>query len=201
MKSIDWKSTLLLPQQLLDQSCQLSGLASLALRLYLFPIFWLAGTNKLNHFNEIVAWFGPNGLDYPLPLLMASLATTAELAGSVLLLLGLATRWATIPLMITMIVAAVTVHWQHGWQAVHDTMSPWSTAATGEAMQRLEMAKSLLQEYGNYQWLTEYGHFIISNNGIEWAATYFIMLLSLFFLGGGKYVSMDYWIRKHFMPE
>ncbi len=34
-------------------------------------------------------------------------------------------------------------------------------------------------------------------NGIEFAATYFIMLLALLVIGGGKYVSIDYWIAKN----
>ena len=98
-----------------------------------------------------------------------------------------------------MIVAATTVNWQHGWQAVHDLMSPWANQNAEGAIERLDKAKELLQEYGNYEWLTEHGNFIVSNNGIEWAASYFIMLLTLFFLGGGKYISIDYWIRKRYM--
>ena len=32
------------------------------------------------------------------------------------------------------------------------------------------------------------------NNGIEFAATYALMLLILLFSGGGKYLSLDYWV-------
>ncbi|HEX5635541.1 MAG TPA: DoxX family protein, partial [Gammaproteobacteria bacterium] len=32
-------------------------------------------------------------------------------------------------------------------------------------------------------------------NGIEFAATYLIMLLVLFFYGAGRYVSADYWLQ------
>jgi len=42
---------------------------------------------------------------------------------------------------------------------------------------------------------------VILNNGIEFAATYFIMLLALFFIGAGRYFSMDYWIRRGFMRD
>ena len=42
------------------------------------------------------------------------------------------------------------------------------------------------------KWLTENGSFVVLNNGIEFAATYFIMLLALFYLGAGRYISMDY---------
>jgi putative oxidoreductase len=66
------------------------------------------------------------------------------------------------------------------------------------AMERLERARAILQEYGNYDWLTGSGSFVISNNGIEWAVTYFVMLLTLFFIGGGKYLSADYWVARRF---
>lgn len=46
-------------------------------------------------------------------------------------------------------------------------------------------------EHGNYDWLTSSGSVVILNNGIEFAATYFVMLLALFFMGGGRYVSLD----------
>tara|TARA_Y100000780_G_scaffold193559_1_gene182540 strand:- start:104 stop:280 length:177 start_codon:yes stop_codon:yes gene_type:complete len=53
-----------------------------------------------------------------------------------------------------------------------------------------------LQEHGNYDWLTSSGRLVILNNGIEFAATYFILLLSLFFTGGGRWVSVDYWFNR-----
>ncbi|MDP7658904.1 MAG: hypothetical protein QGF77_03055 [Candidatus Thalassarchaeaceae archaeon] len=40
------------------------------------------------------------------------------------------------------------------------------------------------------------GPVVILNNGIEFAITYFVMLLSLFFTGAGRFVSIDYWIAK-----
>lgn len=57
------------------------GLAALGLRLYLVPIFWMAGTNKLMHFQDTVEWFGNSdwGLGLPFPTIMATLATSAEL--------------------------------------------------------------------------------------------------------------------------
>ena len=58
--------------------------------------------------------------------------------------------------------------------------------------------RSILQEHGNYEWLTAKGNFVILNNGIEFGVTYFIMLLSLFFTGAGKVVSADDWIDKYF---
>ena len=73
-----------------------------------------------------------------------------------------------------------------------------ATSNTEEALDRLRIAKGILREHGHYDWLTEHGNFVVSNNGIEWAATYFVMLLALLFLGGGKFASIDYWLAKQF---
>ena len=54
----------------------------------------------------------------------------------------------------------------------------------------------MLREHGNYGWLTEKGGIVVLNNGIEFGATYFVMLLVLLFHGPGRYVSMDYWIQR-----
>ena len=176
------------------------------LRLYLVPVFWVAANNKWNPLDEdssldsVIEWFGNAewGLGLPFPALNAYMAWGAEYFGAILLALGLATRWICIPLMLTMIVAMATVHISHGWQAVHDLSSPFASADAGEALERLARAKSILKEHENYNWLTEHGNFIVSNNGIEWAATYFVMLAALLFLGGGRYISLDYWIRRRF---
>jgi len=187
-------------QDLLDTSRRVDFLGPLALRLYLAPVLWVAGSNKLQGFDNVVEWFGNAewGLGLPAPYLMAVLAVGAEVIGAACLVIGLAVRWVAIPLMATMVVAALTVHWQNGWQAVADAKSPFPPADIAEAGERLAAAKSLLQEYGNYDWLIGSGNFVISNNGIEWAVTYFIMLLALFFTGGGRYLSADYWIARRY---
>ena len=74
----------------------------------------------------------------------------------------------------------------------------FSSERTEGAIERLSIAKDILREHGNYSWLTENGSFVILNNGIEFAATYFIMLLALFFIGAGKYLSLDFWLAKKF---
>ena len=187
-------------QNLLDISRHLDFLAPLLLRAYLVPIFYMAGTQKFNSFDDTVSWFGdPNsGLGLPMPWLMAFLATAAELAGAFMLAFGFATRWITIPLMFTMVVAAKTAHWANGWLAISTGSGIFATERTESAIERLGRAKSILQENANYSWLTENGTLVILNNGIEFSATYFIMLLALLFLGGGRYVSVDYWIARKF---
>lgn len=178
-------------QDLLDGTRAVDFLAPLALRLYLVPVFWMAGTNKLGDMENTIAWFGnPEwGLGLPLPALMAWLAALTEAGGAILLLIGMAVRWIAIPLMVTMAVAAITVHLENGWAAI---------AETAESAERLAAANSLLQAHGNYGWLTGSGDFVILNNGIEFAATYFVMLLALFFMGAGKYLSADYRLGRWF---
>lgn len=189
---------------LLDRTRAVDFLAPLALRLYLAPIFWMAGTNKLASMEGTIAWFGnPEwGLGLPFPTLMAWLAALTETFGAVFLLFGFAVRYISIPLMFTMVVAAVTVHWQNGWLAIAEGAgSLFANERTVGAIERLDKAKEILREYGHYDWLTEHGSFVVLNNGIEFAATYFIMLLTLFFIGAGRYASIDFWLRRRFMPQ
>lgn len=185
-------------RNILKKLSYLDGLAPLLIRLYLVPIFWMAGMNKYRNFDSTVSWFGnPDwGLGLPMPWLMAFLATSAEVVGAIFLLFGFATRLISIPLLITMVVAAVTVHWVNGWQAIADASAPFANEHVLETPAKLEKARAILQEYGNYEWLTSSGKFVILNNGIEFAATYFVMLLALFYLGGGRYVSLDYYIAR-----
>ncbi len=174
----------------------LDGLPSLALRVYLVPVFWTAGMNKLAAFPDTVAWFGADGLGLPFPTLMASLATSAELGGATLLALGLLTRWISIPLIVTMLVAIFAVHLPNGWQAIADPTAPFANARVLAAGDKIQAAREILQQYGNYDWLTSSGGFAIINNGVEFAVTYLVMLVALIRMGGGRYVSADYWLGK-----
>jgi len=169
----------------------LDGLPPLALRVYLFFPFLMAGQQKISGMESTIQWFGnPDwGLGLPFPALLAYLAAYTEFIGAWLLLLGLATRWISIPLMVTMLVAIFAVHWDNGWAAIADSSAP-------EVAQRLGAAKEILKEHGNYSWLTEKGNFVILNNGVEFAVTYLVMLFSLFFTGGGRYTSVDHWLGR-----
>jgi len=191
-------------QQIVARLQVADGIPLLLLRLYLAPVMIQAGWNKASSFDSIVDWFGNDdyGLGLPMPLVMAFLATAAELVGGVLLLLGVLTRLVSIPLMVTMIVAMVSVHAKNGWLAIADASS-WLADGTillneniMAAPEKLAAAKSLLQEYGHYDWLTSSGNFVVLNNGIEFAATYFIMLLVLFIYGGGRFFSVDFYVNK-----
>lgn len=174
----------------------LDGLAPLALRVFLFYVFLEAGMQKIAGMENTIMWFGnPDwGLGLPFPTLMAYLAAYTEAIGAYLLLLGLATRWISIPLIITMLVAIFAVHWDNGWAAIADS-------GAQDVAIRLNAAKDILREHGNYSWLTEEGRFVILNNGIEYGVTYLLMLLSLLFTGGGRYTSVDYYLSKLWPPK
>ncbi|GAA4878950.1 DoxX family protein [Ferrimonas pelagia] len=186
-------------QRVFSSTQTLEGIAPLAIRLYLAPVFMQAGWNKLSHFSDTVAWFGnPEwGLGLPLPGLMAGLAAGTELIGGGLLVLGLLTRLVSIPLMVTMLVAIFAVHWENGWLAIADSGSWLANQQVLDSAEKLERGRAILAENGNIDWLTSSGNFVILNNGIEFGATYFVMLLALYFLGGGKYTSLDHFLSRN----
>ena len=180
-------------QGILNSTRKADFLGPLAFRLFLAPIFILAGLGKLTGIENTAGYFEFLGL--PAPTLMAYLAGLTEFVGGILLIPGAAVRWVAVPLMFTMAVAAGTAHWEYGWHALPEqtlTMPwEWREDLIEGAAERREMARTLLRRHGNYDWLTETGSITILKNGIEFAATYFIMLLSLFFTGAGR-LSVDH---------
>ena len=197
------KTILIKIHSLLNKTRSIDFLAPLMLRMYLVPVFWMAGTKKIDGFENIVQWFGNTewGLGLPFPFLMAILATATEFFGAIALFFGVAVRWFSIPLMITMIVAAGTVHWDNGWQAITDPNAPFATERVIEAADKLAIVKDVLQEHTNYDYITSSGSVVMLNNGIEFSVTYFIMLLALLFLGAGRYISVDYWVERALYKE
>ena len=177
----------------------LDGVPPLLLRLILAPVMIQAGWTKLTGFEGTVRWF-EGSLGLPLPELMVVLVIGAEFVGGILLLVGLATRLVAIPLMVTMLVAAFSVHWENGWLAISDASSWLANDQVMEAAERKAEIRSILREHGDYRWLTGRGSVTILNNGIEFAAMYFVMLLSLLFTGGGRFTSLDHWLAQAFKP-
>lgn len=217
-------------QNILSKMEHLDGIPSLFIRLYLAPVFIIAGYSKLQLGNpditglaklladpNIVNWFGNAdwGLGLPFPALLANLAAWTEFFGGWLLLVGVLTRLISIPLMFTMVIAATSVHADNGWFAVTPTNPDTSPAKvlswvgiqdaensltnSMEASDKLTRMRAILDENGNTDWLYQNGNIVILNNGIEFAVTYFIMLLALFFLGAGRYTSVDYYLGKRLM--
>lgn len=191
-------SMLRLQDRFVDTLRPVEGLGPLLIRLYLAPVMIQAGWTKFASFQSSVAWFGnPEwGLGLPFPELMTFLAAATELVGGIALVFGLATRLFAIPLIVTMLVAIFAVHWENGWLAISDASSWLANERVLEAAPRKAEAIALLKEYGNYSYLSARGSITILNNGIEFAATYLIMLISLLFTGGGRYTSADYWIAR-----
>ena len=146
-------------------------------------------------FNDTVMWF-EHSLNLPFPTLLTALALGSEIFGGVLLLLGLGVRLIALPLMLVMLVAAFLVHIENGWLAISDSSSWLANQQVLDAAEKKQRIITILQEHGNYEWLTSSGPVTILNNGVEFAITYFIMLLALFFLGAGRYVSLDYWLQQ-----
>lgn len=77
--------------------------------------FYEPAMMKWADIGAIAEWFGSMGM--PFPTLNAYMAATTEITGVVLLTLGLFTRLISIPLIVVMIVAIVTVHLPHGFSA------------------------------------------------------------------------------------
>jgi putative oxidoreductase len=77
--------------------------------------FYEPAMMKWADIGAIAEWFGSMGM--PFPTFNAYMAATTEIVGVVLLTLGLFTRLISIPLMVVMVVAIVTVHLPHGFSA------------------------------------------------------------------------------------
>ena len=151
----------------------------LILRIMLAFAFFGPALMKLQNFDYIAVWFGPNingatgNLDLPLPYLNALLATATETLGVLLLSLGLFTRFISIPLIITMIVAILTVH----------------TSGFAVAKELSEIHYVFLNQELQFQ--TSYQYL----NGFEIPFYYILMLLTLVTKGSGR-LSLDYLLFK-----
>lgn len=168
------------------------GIAPLLLRLFLATFLIEAGWRKFAAFENTVVFFDRLGI--PLPEVATFMAAAAEFGGGILILLGLATRLAAIPLLFTMLVAGYTAHWDYGWQTISDASLWTANQRVLEADEKKQMIREIVREHPDGKWLTSSGRVTILNNGIQFAATLFVMLLSLLFTGGGRYTSFDYWI-------
>ncbi len=87
-------------------SSSLQWLPPLVARLTIGWIFLQSGWGKLTNLPKVVAYFTSLGI--PAPQFQAPLAATAEFACGALILIGLFTRVASLPLVATMLVAILT---------------------------------------------------------------------------------------------
>src|SRR5262249_2124923 len=88
---------------------QLSWLGPTIARYVVGYLFLISGWGKLHDLESVTSYFTDLGI--PAPHFQAILASTSEFVCGALLLAGLATRFAVIPLIITMIVAIRTALW------------------------------------------------------------------------------------------
>lgn len=152
--------------------CRLAGVAEmlapvippLVLRLVLAWEFGEAGLEKWNGEN----WFYDVTFPFPFNLMSPELSWNIsmffELAGAVALLLGFATRFFSLSLMVLTVVAIAAVHWPEHW----DTLS--------ELFMGYRFTDMRSDGFGNY----------------KLPALYLVMFLPLLFGGAGK-ASLDYW--------
>jgi len=143
----------------------------LALRALLAWEFGEAGYAKLTGSN----WFENLSFPFPFNLLPVDvnwqMATWFELLGAAALLLGLATRFFSLSLLILTVVAIASVHWPEQWNSLTELLRGYRiTDAGGDG-------------FGNY----------------KLPLIYLLMLLPLLFGGGGK-LSLDHYIRCRWNP-
>ena len=162
-------------------------LAPLAIRLLLAPIFWVDGVKRLGLFTATdFVWYNPmtwwnqeafvTGASAMNDTILSAFGVTGsavigglEVAGALLLILGFAVRWIVLGLF-----AVVAVL---GLQAVGGLTNVGSAAK---------------------QFFFEHGYTTIGSNPFELYLTYFILLLTLFFMGAGRWFSLDWYIYRNF---
>jgi len=108
----------------------------LTLRLIMFWEFWEAGNKKLrgeNWFANIPWADWQKGFPWPFSILPTDLnwlaATWGELFFSVLILLGLFTRFAAFSLLVITVVATAAVHWPAEWSSLAELWSGYVITA------------------------------------------------------------------------
>ena len=142
-------------------------LPPLLLRLVLAWEFGEAGYEKLTGTN----WFADLNFPFPFSLLPADvswqIATWFELGGAVALVLGLATRFFSLSLIVLTVVAIASVHWPEHWNSLAELAKSYRIV-DGEG-----------DGFGNY----------------KLPLLFIIMLLPLVFGGAGK-LSLDHFIRE-----
>ena len=94
---------------------ELNDLSLLLIRLVLAYGFYGPATMKLKDIHAIGDWL--SSMNYPLPYFNVWMATIIEVFGIILLTLGLGIQLISIPLMIVMLVALLSVHLGNGFEA------------------------------------------------------------------------------------
>jgi putative oxidoreductase len=99
------------------RTSDLHALGTTLLRLIVGVTFAAHGAQKLVSFGFAGTAGFLGSLGVPMANVMAPVLIATELVGGLLLVLGLLTRYVSIPLIFTMAVAIASVHLQHGFFA------------------------------------------------------------------------------------
>ena len=94
---------------------KLRDIPLLLFRMILALGFYEPAMMKVKNLSGVAEWFG--SMNYPLPMISASLSMVTEVSGIILLVLGLGTRLISIPMMFIMVIATLTVHLPNGFPA------------------------------------------------------------------------------------
>jgi len=94
---------------------KLRDLSLLLFRLALAVGFYEPAMMKVKNLAGVAEWFG--SMNYPMPGVSAFISMVTEVAGIILLTLGLGTRVIALPMMFIMVVATFTVHISNGFAA------------------------------------------------------------------------------------
>lgn len=159
----------------------------LAIRLLMAPIFWVSGSQRLGLFTtDQVVWFNPltwvnfevvkassaqfsNEIISGLGAETLTLGIgTIEVLGAVLLIFGFAVRWI-VPFLI-----AVVLYLGY-----------------------LNLAGQPLAEQFQ-KFVMEHGFITMEHSQFEVYITYLILLLTLFFMGAGRWFSLDWMVYRRF---
>ena len=162
-------------------------LAPLAIRLLLAPIFWVDGVKRLGLFSAAdFVWYNPltwwnqeafiTNASAMNDTILSSLGATGsalvgglEVGGAILLILGFAVRWIVLGLFVVVVVL--------GLQAVG------GLTGVGPAAK---------------QFFLEHGYTTLGSTPFALYTTYFVLLLTLFFMGAGRWFSLDWYIYRNF---
>ena len=165
-------------------------IAPLAIRLFLAPMLWVSGVKRLGLFSasDFVAWnpltwLNPEAFQQNVTAMgdfsllgmgagtLLMVIGIIELLSAVLLVLGFAVRWVTVALIFVMVALALF--------AMGDT--------------------GFLSSMG--QLVMTHGYSDMTNNQVEVYLVYFVLLLALFFMGAGRWVSLDWFVYRHFVKK
>ena len=99
-----------LQDRILSVSRRLTWLPPLLARVSVGLVFVTTGWGKLQNLDRVIEFFRSLGI--PAPEYQAPFVAATELACGLLLVLGLGTRFAAVPLVVTMLVAIRTALWE-----------------------------------------------------------------------------------------